>query len=258
MMFLRQGSARPVVTTLQVLLGNAKPDGVFGPNTRALVTEYQKKRVPPLKIDGVVGRETWGALMADKRVVTVDVVDADELVDAKGHTIAKPGDTYTGQALNAFKAIGSKPIELYGQSYGVATMIQQIISRAGCHRRMVLLRIYGHGAPGSQNVSAGKAALDEHVTSLDPQTFKWTTPLLMQLAPFFAPWGSMELHGCHVGQKGHLLLGTIARSVQVPVTAGLHSQYAGGRGQWVFNGPTATAFPYGGTLKGWSVAAVTR
>jgi hypothetical protein len=258
MIFLRVGFVRPVVTTLQCLLGGIKADGHFGPKTLARVTEYQKGHVPLLNPDGVVGKNTWSALMKDRDVVTVDVIDVDEFVDAKGHAIANPGQTYTGEAMAALIANGITPIALYGQSYGVATMVQQIISRVIKPRRMVLLRIYGHGAPGSQNISAGKAAQDEHVTSLDPKSFKWTTPLLTQLAPFFAPWGTMELHGCHVGQSAHHFLKTIADKVQVPVTAAFHSQYAGGRGQWTFNGPTTTVYPHGVTLKGWSSWAATR
>ena len=37
MMFLTLGMARPVVTTLQVLVGDPRPDGHFGPKTRAEV-----------------------------------------------------------------------------------------------------------------------------------------------------------------------------------------------------------------------------
>jgi peptidoglycan hydrolase-like protein with peptidoglycan-binding domain len=259
MIYLQRGFVRPVVTTLQVLLRNLKPDGHFGSKTESRVLDYQKHHIPPLHPDGIVGKQTWPALMTERDVVTVDVIDVDELVDAKNRAIAKPESTYTGQALRALNNSGSKPIILYGQSNGVATMVQQIIGKAGKPQGMVLLRIYGHGAPGSQNISAGKAALDEHVTSLDPQTFKWTVPLLQQLAPYFAPWGSMELHGCHVGQnhQGQQLLSTIAQAVQVPVTAARHEQFAGGRGQWTFDGPTVTAFPYGGNLKGWSAAAIT-
>jgi hypothetical protein len=256
MIYLQRGFVRPVVTTLQVMLQNVKPDGHFGPKTHARVLEYQRKHIPPLTPDGIVGKQTWPALTTERDVVTVDVVDADELVDAKNQAIPNPGATYTGQVLDAFKNSGSNPITLYGQSNGVATMVQQVIGRARKPGGVALLRIYGHGAPGSQNLSAGKAAQDEHVTSLDPSTFKWTVPLLKQLAPFFAPWGTMELHGCHVGKHGHVLLSTVAQAVQVPVTAPLHYQYAGGRGQWAFNGPTVTVFPYGGSLKGWSAAAV--
>ncbi len=255
MMFLKQGSVRPVVTTLQVLLGDQNPDGIFGPKTHVLVTKYQAAHRPGLNVDGIVGKDTWTALMEDNDVVTVDVIDVDELVDDKGHRVANPGSTYTGQALAALKAAGADPITLWGQSNGVAQMVHEVMAKVGGSGRMALLRIYGHGAAGSQNVSAGKAALDEHVTSLDPVSFKWTEPSLGLLAPFFAPWGSMELHGCHVAQKGQLLLGTVARAVKVPVTAGLHFQYAGHRGQWAFDGPTVTVFPHGSTLKAWSKAA---
>jgi len=139
------------------------------------------------------------------------------------------------------------------------TMVNEAINEAGSPRRLALVRVYGHGAPGSQNVSAGQAALDKHVTSLDPVSFQWALPLLIRLRPFFAPWGSMELHGCHVGhgKEGKWLLQTVADAVQVPVTAALWFQEAG-RGQWTFDGPTVSTFPYGESLIGWSDAASKR
>jgi lysozyme family protein len=85
-MYLRQGSVSPVVTTLQVLLGKTDSDGHFGPKTLERVISYQKMHRPRLKVDGIVGRQTWSALMAENGVVTIDAIDADELVGKDGHT----------------------------------------------------------------------------------------------------------------------------------------------------------------------------
>lgn len=46
-------------------------DGIFGPNTKAAVEDFQENR--GIAVDGVVGDETWGALQ--------DVVEIDSLVD---------------------------------------------------------------------------------------------------------------------------------------------------------------------------------
>jgi peptidoglycan hydrolase-like protein with peptidoglycan-binding domain len=43
MMWLCQSDARPVVTTLQKLLGGLACDGVFAPNTSRGVREFQGK-----------------------------------------------------------------------------------------------------------------------------------------------------------------------------------------------------------------------
>jgi Domain of unknown function (DUF4347)/Putative peptidoglycan binding domain len=263
MINLQIGYANPVVTTLQVLLTSVRPDGHFGPKTRSRVIEYQKKHIPKLRVDGTVGRYTWSALMDDNDAVTVDIIDVDELVESRPNKgdqwIKKPLETYTGQALHALRAGGSHPIQMFGQSNAVASMVQQIKSKVGNQPKLVFLRIFGHGAAGSQNIAAGKAALDKHLTSLDLSTLeKWAKPSLTELRQLFVPWGAMELHGCNVGQdhSGKILLQQIAGYIQVPVTAAIWEQSAvGWGGRWTFNGPTTTGFPYGGDLKGWSVKA---
>jgi len=57
---LRQGSSGDTVKELQRLL-KVKADGKFGPQTHASVVAFQ--RANGLKADGVVGRETWTALL---------------------------------------------------------------------------------------------------------------------------------------------------------------------------------------------------
>lgn len=67
---LREGSRGEVVRLLQERLGNyyrigvtGGYDGIFGPGTRAAVMEFQKQK--GLAIDGIVGPDTWGAMLAD-------------------------------------------------------------------------------------------------------------------------------------------------------------------------------------------------
>ncbi|MGO9230268.1 MAG: peptidoglycan-binding protein [Bryobacteraceae bacterium] len=265
MIYLHHGSKSPTVATLQVLVsGGIKVDGVYGPKTEARVKAYQKVHKPPLTVDGVVGRHTWSALMTEHDVVTIDVVDMVEQVvpDSRGvlHYVKDPVNTFTGGMLADLRRGGSDPITLFGQSNSTATMVQAIIQRALRPRRIALLRIYGHGSAGSQNVSAGEEALDEHMTSLDTSTLWWSLPQLQQLAPYFARWGAVELRGCEVGAgaSGHILLRNVAGALQVPVTAGKHTQYSGLTQSFALQGPITTSLPYGGTLRGWAEAASKR
>lgn len=57
---LRQGARGEQVRVLQRNLGGLAADGVFGPKTTEAVKKFQ--RANGLKVDGVVGRQTWGAL----------------------------------------------------------------------------------------------------------------------------------------------------------------------------------------------------
>lgn len=58
---LKVGSKGPAVECLQKLLGEpTKVDGKFGPATQQAVKDFQKSK--GLKVDGIVGEKTWGAL----------------------------------------------------------------------------------------------------------------------------------------------------------------------------------------------------
>ena len=60
------GSTGSAVSKLQTVLNehgySLAVDGIFGDRTRAAVRDYQKKN--NLKLDGIVGKETWGSLLA--------------------------------------------------------------------------------------------------------------------------------------------------------------------------------------------------
>ena len=56
---IQQGSKGPVVVLLQQHLG-IPADGIFGPQTKAAVENFQRNH--GLSVDGVVGPQTWGAL----------------------------------------------------------------------------------------------------------------------------------------------------------------------------------------------------
>jgi peptidoglycan hydrolase-like protein with peptidoglycan-binding domain len=63
---LQTGDKGAQVRALQILLNGrgyspGKPDGDFGPKTKKAVTAYQKAK--GLSADGVVGAQTWTALL---------------------------------------------------------------------------------------------------------------------------------------------------------------------------------------------------
>ena len=57
---LRRGSRGPAVRFLQEQVGAKQIDGVFGRQTQKAVRAVQSRR--RLKVDGVVGRNTWLAI----------------------------------------------------------------------------------------------------------------------------------------------------------------------------------------------------
>lgn len=67
---LEDGDRGPTVEELQVRLNGAgarlETDGVFGPNTLAAVEEFQRSR--RLTVDGIVGTQTWTALLTGSPV----------------------------------------------------------------------------------------------------------------------------------------------------------------------------------------------
>lgn len=60
---IAEGATGAAVTELQTLLGGIDVDGEFGPNTDAAVRAFQAAH--GLEIDGVVGKDTWGTLLAN-------------------------------------------------------------------------------------------------------------------------------------------------------------------------------------------------
>jgi peptidoglycan hydrolase-like protein with peptidoglycan-binding domain len=66
---VRQGDQQHPVKTLQYLLRargrNLTVDGIFGPKTDAAVRAFQQQRA--LAVDGIVGRNTWSALIITVR-----------------------------------------------------------------------------------------------------------------------------------------------------------------------------------------------
>ena len=245
--FLINGDALPSVTTSQILLRRHRPgatitcDGAYGPKTKEAVRAYQGQH-SPLKGDGIIGPNTWNSFMSVSGFQTIDVVDG------------------TDPSLIAFEAAdihraGGDPIVVFGQSNGLAFVMQQIAAR-GRRGNVMLLRIHGHGGRGLQNVTGGQINGAPHMASISLQNYAASEPDLIRVRPVLLPFGSVQLLGCDVGGGGNgaQLVQRLARTWGVPVTAGLHTQFGGGNATFRFEGPTVTGFPGGFNLKSWSRA----
>ena len=83
-MILKEGSRGEGVKKLQTSL-NLKADGVFGPNTKAKVIEFQLNN--QLTPDGIVGRKTWEVIGLDTD--QTGIITDTEYVTTNGLTINK-------------------------------------------------------------------------------------------------------------------------------------------------------------------------
>jgi hypothetical protein len=149
----------------------------------------------------------------------------------------------------------SVKIEMYGQSNGIGQMISDITRRAGLGR-LQTLRIWSHGAPGMQNVSAGASGSGAvHWASLSLTNLPQVMDTLAQLRQYFAPHAHVELRGCNVAQgpQGEQFLIELARIWGVPVQGGTIVQTTG---RWA--GVVVEAQPNGGLSCTSGVAVGTR
>ncbi len=255
--YLRQGDRLPTVGVLQVLLNRGIPgrklvkDGIYGSNTKKAVQDFQRPR--QLSPDGAVGKNTWPRLAAGTGFRILDAVDITDpdVLDTEG------GD---------LRGAGGKPTLIGYMCNGIGQLIQELTSRMSEPGEVVLLRFYGHGSPAAMGISDGTGSVriggrrvyleDSDMSSLTPGTVAAGASQLRTLAPHFGPYSSVELHGCRVarGRGGRQMVQQLANIWQVPVSAALNYQYAGGPSSFRFEGPVYTAFPGGVSLKQWSVA----
>lgn len=264
---LRQGDRLPTVGVLQKLLNRSgaalKVDGDFGQHTHDAVVEFQKKR--GLKHDGIVAEETWTRLAHLDALPIVDCID-----------VFDPG-LYEGDATNIMNA-GGKPYLIGGMSKGVQQALLDLAAGPG---NTFLLRFIGHGMSGFQGVSDGKGGWDEPKRRRDGSIVRkpdgtmkmewhsfgdqygslhklWGAVIPQSgLQNTFGPYGSVELHGCHVGKgmKGHEFVQALAGGLGVPVTAASGFGVKGYQtSTFRFDGPTFTALPAVQRLEDWSEA----
>lgn len=266
MIDIHHGDRGPAVVAVQCLVNRAlrtraiNVDGVFLDRTRAAIVDLQgRSGINPA--NGVVEPRTWAELARSPPVSVVnavDIYDPEQGAAIPDSMHAAPGLIATG-----------------GMSNGVADVLSQIGAQARLVGPIALLRFFGHGRSGLMAVAAGTgrardsagqvirdaqghAVMDEYIrdrTAIAGET--WDSQMAAQmgaLRPAFAPFGSAELHGCHVGQgeQGRMMLSRIAQALGVPVSAGVQPQSFGPRTAARFEGPAVTVFPQAGTLQSWA------
>jgi len=156
---LKQGSNGQDVKDLQTLLNKhgttLKVDGDFGKLTTDAVKEFQKTN-PPLKVDGVVGTQTWTALAASKpepqkppdvgpRVAVFLVTDAANnavkgAVVKLGELTEKTGNT--GQATISIPP-GSHPFGVTADGFEQAIGTFEVTIDKESQKRVELKRVEG-------------------------------------------------------------------------------------------------------------------
>lgn len=242
MNFLREGDTLPAVATLQVLLGRAAPhasltlDGAYGRLTAEAVRQFES--FEHSQVTGQVSNSTWSALMSRCAVQTIDHVDMGDLDQPQVRDITREGGS---------------PISTYGQSNGTIAVMRAIAARAQ-PGRVALLRLHGHGARGLMNLAAGDQWGSDHHTGISHDTLRRDRATLQSLRSIFLPYASVQLMGCETGggREGRRLLLGLANLWRVPVSAGVHTQLAGGATTFRFEGQVVSAFPHSGALRSWA------
>jgi hypothetical protein len=211
-------------------------DGIFGPRTQRGVRAAQHRLGAGQS--GAVDASTWRALMRGQDFQVIDSVD-----------VTDP-DVLSAEAQD-IQSAGGDPIMTGGMCDGIRGVTGQIMRQAR-PGRVVLLRFFGHGNRGVMVVAGGTRSRPDW--AFTTHYMDGMVSYLARLKPIFSPFGSVELHGCRVGAgpNGRRLLAGLCRAWDVPVTAGLRSQYAGGCSTFRFEGPTITVFPGGGNLRSWA------
>lgn len=258
MLRVHRGDTGPRVVLLQSLL-NAKGasltiDGLYGPKTQAALVEFQNSN--PVVVRGKANEDTWPALLADTGLEVVDPVDVNDpaYYDAS---------FFTEQA-------GTRTLRTGAMSNGVQSVVGRVIQQVRGPGSIALLRLWGHGNLGrwltisvgevvdftKKNRAGGQAVAREWRSYIDLAHFDALAPILRQWRPYFAPFASVEHHGCSLAKvdRTRAVMDKLADLWNVPVTAAFTDQ-------WIpfdkatafrFQGRTYTAFPMRRTLSSWA------
>lgn len=107
-------------------------------------------------------------------------------------------------------------VELHLMSNGLQQMKTQIKLMAGIYS-ITVLRVFGHGAPGIQNVSLGTCF--SGYTKEDSTIMLSTLGSLSELKRYFAPNARVELWGCEVANDQGKMISALANLWDVRVQA---------------------------------------
>lgn len=237
---VRRGDILPAVGIIQMLLNRAGAsltlDGNFGQHTEDAVKAFQRQR--SISPTGQVNGGLFDRMDAGSELSILDSVD-----------VTDP-NLATMEVADITRA-GGRVVSRAGMSNGVGQAIQDIISQGS---GVFLLRMHGHGAPGNIGMSDGRGVPGYHRTDFDSSTIGQVEAELRRMRSVFGPHGCVQLMACDTGQgpNGRNLLRRLANIWNVPVSAGIQTQFAGGLAKSIrFEGPTVTECPGGKTLRQW-------
>jgi hypothetical protein len=141
-----------------------------------------------------------------------------------------------------YLCVASTQLQFYGMSNGVQQMVNGV-TNAASGSTIDVLRIWGHGGPGGQNVTAGASGTSGNQDFAGITVDNFNQLGLEQLASRFSSGGSLELRGCNVAAdgSGNALLLDLASLLCVPVYGGILVQDSG-----LWTPPVTCAYPSGG------------
>lgn len=237
---VRRGDILPAVGIIQMLLNRAGAsltlDGNFGQHTQDAVKAFQRQR--SISQTGQVDGTLFDRMDAGSELGILDSVDVTD-------------PNLASMEVADITRAGGRVVQRAGMSNGVGQAIQDIVSQGS---GLFLLRMHGHGAAGNIGMSDGRGIAGQHRTDLDQSTIAAISAELGRLRGVFGPHGCVQLMACNTGQgsQGRSLLRQLANIWNVPVSAGIQTQFAGGLAKSIrFEGPTVTECPGGKTLTQW-------
>jgi len=243
----------PTVVALQVLLNRSgiecRISGKYDSDTKDSVERFQREKMGPGVIpNGIIaGAYTWLGILANTSLRVVDVLD-----------VTDPNLCHIAGGFN--NPLG-KPIITGAQSNSIPRLMSEIAGKAS-GGQILLLRFHGHGNAGTIGISDGMGLFDpagqedlSHRTALSYKNVDSLAGELFRIRLLFAPYGSVEIHGCEAGRdrEGQELLRKLASIWGVPVSAPTSRQTVGAmKDNTRFEGQVRTEFPNCGTLASWA------
>ena len=261
--------------------------GDHGPRV-VLLQALLRMRGHDVPMNGLFDRTTWNAAV-NLRIATghepVGPINSDifaSLLSGRRLKVIHSVDAQAGEvrveAEKDLRKRGIDPLLIKRHiGHGVEDAVNQIIRRCQGFR-MAMLRFIGHGNEGTWMSIAVGNPFHEREHGIQTPAYKamkadWRSyislahladhlPTLVRLKPYFAPYGSVELHACRIGSQTAMIK-RLADLWGVPVSGGWNIQSVGLfpiYDRWgyemtptqVFEGPVFTAYPFGLTMEEWA------
>lgn len=286
MLWLERGDRLPTVAWLQNAL-NADPavvvkhtvDGDYGKQTYEAVKRFQKRH--DLPVDGVAGPRTCEEILKLTDHQIVNFVD-----DSDSIWFPRKGGTFGQHALCCIMKMGGDLILSIPNQDGRQLILNGLARRAAVGK-VALLRIYSHGKTAQQNLTLGRGGYHgqqgghwdfrkmkfvggkkvnvlfsgEDGGAMNSENMSEAMIFMSKLSRYFAPLGSLELHGCKTarGRKGQSFIARLALAGGIPVTGAIPQNFVAAskpRTTLRVDKPSFTFFPLSMDLKTWSKSKV--